>query len=126
VADGALAIQEAAQTTGWSPRMLRYIEEAGLVVPARSSSGYRLYGPAELQRLRTLRHLLEEFGLELSDLGVAVRVLGDAELRDAVSAWVLAPAVRPAEIEDSGWLAYELEKHRQLLADAVGPDQTSL
>ncbi len=121
MADGALAIQEAAQTTGWSPRMLRYIEEAGLVVPARSASGYRLYGPAELQRLRTLRHLLEEFGLELSDIGVAVRMLGDQELSDAVRAWLLAPAVRPAALDDSAWLAYEQDKHRQLLADAAGP-----
>jgi len=57
-----LTIHEAAATTGWSSRMLRYIEEAGLVVPRRSDSGYRLYGPAELQRLRTLRELLESFG----------------------------------------------------------------
>ncbi len=120
MADGALAIQEAAQTTGWSPRMLRYIEEAGLVVPARSGSGYRLYGPAELQRLRTLRHLLDEFGLELSDLGVAVRMLRDPELSDAVRAWLLVPAVRPPELDDSAWLAYEQDKHRQLLADAAG------
>ena len=47
----ALTIHEAAETTGWSPRMLRYVERVGLVEPARSSSGYRLYGPAELQRL---------------------------------------------------------------------------
>jgi DNA-binding transcriptional MerR regulator len=100
--------------------MLRYIEEAGLVVPARSGSGYRLYGPAELQRLRTLRHLLDEFGLELSDLGVAVRMLRDPELSDAVRAWLLVPAVRPPELDDSAWLAYEQDKHRQLLADAAG------
>ena len=48
----ALTIHEAAETTGWSARMLRYIERSGLVAPARSASGYRLYGPAELQRLR--------------------------------------------------------------------------
>jgi DNA-binding transcriptional MerR regulator len=54
----ALTINEAAETTGWSPRMLRYVERVGLVEPARSGSGYRLYGPAELQRLRTLRVLL--------------------------------------------------------------------
>ena len=120
MADGALAIQEAAQTTGWSQRMLRYIEDAGLVVPARSAAGYRLYGAGELQRLRTLRHLLEEFDLELSDLGVAVRMLRDVELSGAVGAFLLAPAVRPAELDDSAWLAYEQEKHRQLLADAVG------
>jgi hypothetical protein len=49
----ALTIHEAAATTGWSPRMLRYVERVGLVEPARSSAGYRLYGPAELQRNQT-------------------------------------------------------------------------
>src|ERR671935_184807 len=56
----ALTIHEAAETTGWSPRMLRYIERIGLVEPSRSESGYRLYGPAELQRLRTLQRTLAE------------------------------------------------------------------
>ena len=51
----ALTIHEAAETTGWSPRMLRYIERIGLVEAPRSDSGYRLYGAAQLQRLRTLR-----------------------------------------------------------------------
>ena len=53
-----LTINQAAETTGWSPRMLRYIENAGLIEPARTPSGYRLYGAEELQRLRTLRELL--------------------------------------------------------------------
>ena len=53
-----LTINEAAETTGWSPRMLRYVEQAGLVAPARSASGYRLYRAPELQRLRTLKELL--------------------------------------------------------------------
>ncbi|MHB8245260.1 MAG: MerR family transcriptional regulator [Acidimicrobiales bacterium] len=116
---GALTIQEAAQTTGWSARMLRYIEDAGLVVPGRSLSGYRLYGPAELQRLRTLRHLLEEFDIELSDVGFAFRLQEDQQLSDAIGAWLLAPAIRPTEIPDSGWLAYEQEKHLQLLSAAL-------
>ena len=34
----ALTIQEAAETTGWSPRMLRYVERVGLVEPARSAA----------------------------------------------------------------------------------------
>ena len=65
--DDALTIHEAAETTGWSPRMLRYVERSGLVVPERSARGYRLYGPAELQRLRTLRELLERFEVGLSE-----------------------------------------------------------
>ena len=54
----ALTIHEAAETTGWSPRMLRYIERVGLLEPRARLAGYRLYGAAELQRLRTLRELL--------------------------------------------------------------------
>src|SRR4051812_23520058 len=43
----ALTINEAAAITGWSARMLRYVERVGLVEPTRSPSGYRLFGPAE-------------------------------------------------------------------------------
>src|SRR3954465_5705183 len=42
----ALTIHEAAQTTGWSPRMLRYIERAGLIEPHGSASAFPLYGAA--------------------------------------------------------------------------------
>ena len=59
----ALTINEAAATTGWSARMLRYIESIGLVEPRRSRAGYRLYGAGELQRLRTLRELLDRHGV---------------------------------------------------------------
>ena len=66
----ALTINEAAETTGWSPRMLRYIERIGLIEPPRSAAGYRIFGPAELQRLRTLRELLAEHEIGLGDVGV--------------------------------------------------------
>ena len=63
----ALTIHEAAETTGWSSRMLRYVEQLGLVEPRRSGSRYRLYGPEELQRLRTLREVLERHGIGLGE-----------------------------------------------------------
>jgi MerR family transcriptional regulator, copper efflux regulator len=95
--------------------MLRYIEESGLVVPPRSGSGYRLYGPAELQRLRTLRQLIADGGIELSDVGFALRLRDDLTLKTAVDAWLSAQATRPAEVDASEWLAYEQEKHARLL-----------
>src|ERR1043165_7864071 len=52
-----LTINEAAETTGWSPRMLRYLERVGLIQPPRTGSGYRVFGAGELQRLRTLPEL---------------------------------------------------------------------
>jgi DNA-binding transcriptional MerR regulator len=114
----ALTIHEAAETTGWSPRMLRYIEASGLVTPARSPSGYRLYGPAELQRLRTLAELLERFDLALSDVAFAARIQSGAELRDAVQEWLSAPARRPEDVSADDWLRFEQDKHERLLAAA--------
>ena len=112
----ALTINEAAETTGWSPRMLRYVERVGLVEPRRSASGYRLYGPAELQRLRTLRELLDEHEIGLSDLAFAVRLRLEADLRQATDAWLDAEARRPAEVSAGDWLRFEQEKHQRLLA----------
>ena len=114
----ALTIHEAAETTGWSPRMLRYIERIDLVEPRRSDSGYRLYGPAELQRLRTLRELLERFDIGLAEVGFAQRLRRDATLTDAVEAWLAAQAKRPADVPDAAWLRFEQQKHERLLAAA--------
>jgi MerR family transcriptional regulator, copper efflux regulator len=114
----ALTIHEAAETTGWSPRMLRYVERAGLVEPTRSASGYRLYGPAELQRLRTLRELLAEHELGLSDVAFAMRLRREPALRLATDAWFEAEPERPAGVPASDWLRWEQEKHSRLLADA--------
>jgi DNA-binding transcriptional MerR regulator len=111
----ALTINEAAETTGWSPRMLRYVERVGLVEPARSGSGYRLYGPAELQRLRTLRELLAEHDVGLSDVAFAARLRSDERLRAATEAWLEAEAERPADVPVPDWLRWEQEKHQRLL-----------
>ena len=111
----ALTIHEAAETTGWSPRMLRYVERSGLVVPERSGSGYRLYGPAELQRLRTLRELLERFDVGLSEIGFALRMRRDADLREAVEEWFEARPHRPEDVDAADWLRWEQAKHQKLL-----------
>jgi MerR family copper efflux transcriptional regulator len=111
----ALTIHEAAETTGWSPRMLRYVEKVGLVEPRRSASGYRLYGPEELQRLRTLRELLTDNGLELSEVGFALRLRRDPALRDALEAWFEAEPERPDDVPAGDWLRWEQQKHSRLL-----------
>jgi len=126
MATDALTIHEAAETTGWSPRMLRYIERTGLMVPARSSAGYRLYGAAELQRLRTLRELLDRFDLGLSDLAFARRLEGEGELREAVESWFEAQAHRPEGVAAADWLRWEQVKHERLLADAAASPTTNV
>jgi DNA-binding transcriptional MerR regulator len=100
--------------------MLRYVERVGLVEPERSPSGYRLYGPAELQRLRTLRELLDEHEIGLSDLAFALRLRSEAGLRQATDAWLDARVERPAGLDRADWLRFEQEKHQRLLA-ALSP-----
>lgn len=111
-----LTINEAAETTGWSARMRRYIEREGLIEPARSSSGYRLYGPEELQRLRTLRELLAEHEISLGDVGFAARMRRESELRGAVETWLAAEPRRPEGVTANDWLRFEQQKHERLLA----------
>src|SRR5579859_5820997 len=113
-----LTINEAAQTTGWSPRMLRYVEQTGLIAPQRSPSGYRLYGPEQLQRLRTLKELLARFDLGLSDVAFAARVEASQELRSAVQAWLAEQPRRPENVPADDWLRFEQEKQQRLLAAA--------
>ena len=125
-ADGhALTIHEAAETTGWSARMLRYVERSGLVEPGRSAAGYRLYGPPELQRLRTLRELLERFELGLSDVGFALRMRRDADLREAVEEWFETEPRRPEHVDAADWLLWEQRKHERLLAAASPASPTT-
>lgn len=115
----ALTIHQAAQTTEWSPRMLRYIEDAGLIEPQRSSAGYRLYGPGELQRLRTLRELTTRFEIGLGEIGFAMRLRRDEELASAVDAWFQAEPRRPDDVPQAEWLRWEQDKHSKLLALAA-------
>ncbi|HET8895087.1 MAG TPA: MerR family transcriptional regulator [Gaiellaceae bacterium] len=104
-----LTVGEAAAQTRWSPRMLRYVERAGLVIPRRSPSGYRLYGLRELNQLRGLAELRRRFRLELSDLVFAARLRREPELRRAVDGWL-------AGADDLAWVEWEQRKHERLLA----------
>jgi DNA-binding transcriptional MerR regulator len=115
---GTLTIHEAAATTGWSPRMLRYIERTGLLTSPRTASGYRVYGPGELQRLRTLKELLARFGVGLSEVAFAARLEHDADLSEAVQGWLHAEPRRPEDVRPDDWLRFEQEKHERLLQAA--------
>ena len=116
-----LTINEAAATTGWSPRMLRYIENAGLIELPRTESGYRIFGPGELQRLRTLRELLARFDCALSDVAFARRLNTDSELRAQVDRWFAERPQLPEWVASGDWLSWEQDKHERLLALEPSP-----
>jgi MerR family copper efflux transcriptional regulator len=105
-------IGEAAAHTGWSARMLRYLETVGLVVPTRTEAGYRVYGEAELEQLRDLRLLRERFELELDEVAFAARLRRDPELRIALDAWMRSAG------PGADWVEWEQRKHERLISAA--------
>jgi MerR family transcriptional regulator, copper efflux regulator len=110
-----LAIGEAAARSGWSARMLRYLERTGLVVPVRSPSGYRRYGIRELNQLRGLSDLRRSFGVELDEVAFALRLYREPDLRAAVDTW-LAGSDPAGARQTPAWVEWEQRKHERLLA----------
>ena len=103
-----MRVGEAAKRTGWSPRMLRYLESSGLVVPPRTTSGYREYGLRELNQLRALRRLRRRYRVDIDELAFADRLRREPELRAAVDTWLHGRGMDA--------LDWEQRKHERLLA----------
>ena len=111
-----LTINEAAETTGWSPRMLRYIERAGLIEPRARDVRLpplrtgRAAAPAHAARAaRPVR-------LRLSDVAFARRLSADPELRAALERWLEERPQLPEGVASGDWLRWEQDKHERLLA----------
>ena len=102
-----MTVGGAAAQTGWSPRMLRYLEAAELVVPPRDPNGYRSYGLLELNQLRSLRSLRDRFGIELTEMAFAARLDREPSLRAAVETWLTGTRLSA--------LDWEQRKHERLL-----------
>ena len=106
----SLTVGQAAERTGWSPRMLRYLERAGLVIPPRSASGYRQYSLLELNQLRSLDELRRRFGVGIDELAFTVRLQQEPALQAAVETWLATASGLVSALD------WEQRKHERLLA----------
>ena len=70
-------ISMAARLLGMHPQTLRKYERLGLINPTRRIGTMRLYSHAELERLRVIKHLVDDVGINLA--GVQ-RLLSIAEV----------------------------------------------
>src|SRR6478735_10166286 len=83
----SMSIQQAAEATGWSQRMLRYLEQAGLVATLRTPGGHRHYGPRQIERLQRLRELIDEHDLGITEIAFELRMRTEPQLARAVDEW---------------------------------------
>ena len=59
-------ISMAARELGMHPQTLRKYERLGLVRPSRTIGSMRLYSREEIQRLRVIKRLVDELGINLA------------------------------------------------------------
>lgn len=72
--DNRIIIGDFVKLTGSTMKTVLYYHKIGLIPePARSAGGYRLYGPAELTRMQTIKHL-KNLGFDLKRIK---EILGD-------------------------------------------------
>jgi MerR family transcriptional regulator, heat shock protein HspR len=59
-------ISMAARELGMHPQTLRKYERLGLVSPTRTIGSVRVYSRGEIERLRLIKHLVDEMGINLA------------------------------------------------------------
>jgi MerR family transcriptional regulator, heat shock protein HspR len=59
-------ISMAADMLGMHPQTLRKYERLGLIQPTRTIGSMRLYSSEQLERIRLIRHLVDEGGINLA------------------------------------------------------------
>ena len=72
--NAAFVISVAARLVGVHEQTLRYYERAGLVEPARSKGRIRLYSLHDLERVRQIRRLTDDMGVNLAGVEVILRL----------------------------------------------------
>src|SRR6201988_4535229 len=104
-------ISMAAEMLGMHPQTLRKYERLGLIQPSRTIGSMRLYSRDELERLRLIKHLVDELGINLA--GVQ-RLLSIAEV---------VQRIRPLMDEhalSTGAARRQLLQEMRRLNDAIG------
>ena len=65
----------AVRMVGVHAQTLRYYERVGLVRPSRSQGRIRLYSPREIEKLKRIKTLTEDMGVNLAGVDVVLKLM---------------------------------------------------
>lgn len=68
-------ISVAARMVGVGTHTLRYYERIGIIEPSRSTGNIRLYSARDIARLRRVKTLMEDLGVNLAGVEVILHML---------------------------------------------------
>ncbi len=67
-------ISIAARMVGVHAQTLRYYERAGIIEPSRSQGNQRLYSNHDIERLRQIKTLVDDLGINLAGVEIILRL----------------------------------------------------
>ena len=67
-------ISIAAKMVGVHAQTLRYYERAGIIEPTRSRGNQRLYSDHDIERLRQIKTLVDDLGINLAGVEIILRL----------------------------------------------------
>lgn len=98
-------ISIAASLAGCHPRTLRIYEEEGLLDPVRTDTNIRLYSDEDLERVRAIRYLTQNRGVNLAGVKLLLQLRDAADLLDEIASELAredaeAESAQPVEVAD--------------------------
>ncbi len=67
-------ISIAARIVGVHAQTLRYYERAGIIEPSRSQGNQRLYSDEDIEKLRQIKTLVDDLGINLAGVEIILRL----------------------------------------------------
>ncbi len=73
--DGLYIISVAARLLEMHPQTLRKYERVGFITPSRTLGMLRLYSAEDIEKLRIIKHLVEDRGLNLAGVELVLEIM---------------------------------------------------
>jgi MerR family transcriptional regulator/heat shock protein HspR len=75
-------ISVAARMLGVQTQTLRYYERIGLIEPSRTSGRQRVFSAKDIERIRQIRMLVDDMGVNLAGVEVVLKLLAQLEIAE--------------------------------------------
>lgn len=95
-AQGVYVISVTARILHMHPQTLRKYERLGLVNPSRSGGQIRYYSDLDISRLRMIKHLVEDRGMNLAGVELALEMVNRLQLMQQLMATQLGADAQDA------------------------------
>ena len=81
--DPVFVISVAARMVGVRTQTLRYYERLGLIEPSRTRGNQRVFSRRDVERVRRIRSLTDDLGVNLAGVEVVIKLLARLEQAEA-------------------------------------------